>query len=490
MRAYLVDCKGSRQVRFIDLQGKVRAMRVGGSIPFADEVRKFIDRAADRLVTGEAMGDADRKVLDALRQFPRALRVLSDAGLVRVCADESVGANLDDWRDSFPSTRRERARTQRSRASSVLVDLCGFRTIRDIDLVRVRKAIDSMQAGGVPSHTIHAKAVAVKQFAKWLASADSGRRLHESPLKDLPVPQGESVRQRRALSVSEQRDLLRIVPGLATYSGTRGDGVRWELTGDDRRLLYWFTLETGLRAKEVRQVERRYLTLDDDRPRFTMPAASTKSKRGVEMSLSPALADALREHCRNKAHSALLFVTPTVSGFSKMIRRDLAHARAAWIKEAAHDPAESLRRSESDYLASQNKRGEVVDFHALRVSAISSWVEAGMPLQRVQERARHKDLAITLRIYTKVTDAMRREDVRFLPALAESVTKTVTTRAAVGDGVVCHSVDTVNAPRLALSVPACHTHTISQALDSTRDSIDRPDLSLVVNGGVSAGGGT
>jgi hypothetical protein len=335
-----------------------------------------------------------------------------------------------------------------------------------------------------------AKGVAVKAFSKWLASTDSGKRLHESPLAELRVPGGESERRRRALTVPEQKDFLRLVAFQSTMRGTMGDGSRWELTDPDRRLLYWFPLETGLRAKEIRECERRFLTLEGDRPRLTLPPHVTKSKRAAEIALSPAIVEALREHSRSKTDAAPLLALPATSAFSRMISRDLANVRQAWLSEAGMVPDEYTRRAESDYLAATNKRDEVVDFHALRVSAVTTWIEAGMPLHRVQERARHKDAAITLGICTKVQDAVKREDVRFVPCLVDSVTEFVTNRRAVGDGVTCHSDDTKPGVRMAINGPEYPTGQTRPPLGFSGSSPENPAPSSNVHRLESAGGGT
>jgi integrase/recombinase XerD len=71
-----------------------------------------------------------------------------------------------------------------------------------------------------------------------------------------------------------------------------------------------------------------------------------------------------------------------------MLQRDLAAARAAWIREARTD-GEREQREASDFLRYEDAAGQVADFHALRHTYISGIVAGGASVKTAQELARH-----------------------------------------------------------------------------------------------------
>jgi integrase len=44
----------------------------------------------------------------------------------------------------------------------------------------------------------------------------------------------------------------------------------------------------------------------------------------------------------------------------------------------------------------------ILDFHALRTTAITRWVKAGLPPEQVKTLARHSTITLTLDVYTKL----------------------------------------------------------------------------------------
>jgi hypothetical protein len=84
---------------------------------------------------------------------------------------------------------------------------------------------------------------------------------------------------------------------------------------------------------------------------------------------------------------------------AKMLRKDLAAARKAWIAEVK-TIAEKEVREKSDFLKYKNAAGEVVDFHATRHTYISSIVAGGASVKTAQELARHSNPSLTIGRYS------------------------------------------------------------------------------------------
>jgi hypothetical protein len=72
----------------------------------------------------------------------------------------------------------------------------------------------------------------------------------------------------------------------------------------------------------------------------------------------PATAELLVEHLNGGAADGQAYAV------AKMMRDDLADARAKWLREAEADPKEHERRTKSDVLAYTDHRGRKADFHA------------------------------------------------------------------------------------------------------------------------------
>ena len=116
--------------------------------------------------------------------------------------------------------------------------------------------------------------------------------------------------------------------------------------------------------------------------------------------LSTDVAAALIEHVANKAPQTPVFALPPgKEELAAMLLADVALARVAWLKFAAYDPDERLRREQSDFLQAQNDKGEVLDFHALRHTCGAWYFEAGASPKEVQTLMRHATIMLTMDTY-------------------------------------------------------------------------------------------
>ena len=89
---------------------------------------------------------------------------------------------------------------------------------------------------------------------------------------------------------------------------------------------------------------------------------------------------------------------------ARMLRSDLAAARAAWLKAAEQEPEmvkEQMRAS--DFLLYSDRQGHVADFHSLRVLFISRVVAGGASVKEAQQLARHSTPLLTVNTYSRAT---------------------------------------------------------------------------------------
>lgn len=180
-----------------------------------------------------------------------------------------------------------------------------------------------------------------------------------------------------------------------------GDGDPTCGSGAERAVLYRLAAETGLRAGELRSLTRASFNLDGDEPTVTVAAAYAKNRREAVQPLPPPLVPTLREHLSSKLPAAPAFVMLKANMIARILRADLAAARAAWLKESK-TPQEQEKREASNFLTYRDDAGRVADFHAFRHTYISNLIAGGVHPKTAQQLARHGSIGLTMDRYTHV----------------------------------------------------------------------------------------
>ncbi len=101
---------------------------------------------------------------------------------------------------------------------------------------------------------------------------------------------------------------------------------------------------------------------------------------------------------------------------TEMLKKDLALARAPWLKESANEQ-ERQRREQSSFLKYQNDQGQYADFHALRKTFITNLSRAGVSPKTAQLLARHSDINLTMNTYTMLGVLDQAAAVEALPPI-------------------------------------------------------------------------
>ncbi len=275
-------------------------------------------------------------------------------------------------------------------ALSRLFAACGVATIRDLDPLTIHSAL---AAEPLSARSRNKHRGFVLAFVRWLY--DHGR-LQSLPRGFARIERSsEDVDRRvvrRALSPPELDRLIRSThsgPPIVAARGPRcGPHQPVWITGPDRALVYRLAVGTGLRANEIRTLTRECFSLEGLEPTILVRAERAKNGRQAVQPISPALAGDLSAHLTGKAAGDPVFRLPAKT--AQMIGRDLATAG----------------------IAVQDDQGRIVDFHALRVTYITSLVRSGANPRVVQRLARHSDVKLTLQVYTHVDDRDLHEAVK------------------------------------------------------------------------------
>ena len=302
---------------------------------------------------------------------------------------------------------------------------CGFARPGDLDAVKVSEHLGELRRvrpvperrgrrwgkearrgrSGLSARSINRRVAAVKAFATWMFRND---RLRVNPFKQLrPLNVKADRRQRRR--ALDDGEIVRLLGAAETGPDFRG------LSGADRAMLYRVALETGLRAGELASLTPEAFDLADVRAAVvTVEAAYTKSGETAEQPIGAKLAGALKGYLRGRP--ARVAVWRLGNWTAKAVRFDLAAARSAWTAEAG-TPAEAERREGSDFLAAEDRAGQVVDFHCLRHTFITRLARAGVHPAVAQRLARHSSIELTMQFYTHLRLADTRGALDRLPDL-------------------------------------------------------------------------
>jgi len=180
-------------------------------------------------------------------------------------------------------------------------------------------------------------------------------------------------KKRRALTVEECRGLIKAAP-------------------KDRATCYTVLLYTGLRRAEAAALTWGLVKLDVANPYIELPAEITKSGKGESVPLAPEAAQALRGIRRRASNAAAVFPKlPTMKRF----RADLAAAG----------------------IAAQDERGRKVVLHSLRHSLATMLAQSQVPPAVAMKIMRHRDIKLTLEVYTDAEHLPAAAAVASLPSL-------------------------------------------------------------------------
>jgi integrase len=384
---------------------KLGGRKVRPGTPGADRVtvesRKWYGTVAGRQVPLCRDKAAAQKMLNKL---------LTDAAMKSVGMADPFGGqrerpladHISDWERDLLNRGRtaKHAKLSAGRVRRA-VEGCRFITIADISASRVQEYLAGLQQED--GRRVKARAsvatcnhvlTALRGFCRWLVK---DRRTAVNPLAHLSAGNTQTDRrhQRRELQPAEVALLLASARQGSTYC---------RLAGPDREMLYAVALMTGLRSAELASLAPESFDLDADPPTVTVAAAYSKHRREDVLPLHTDLVARLRPWLAGRPDGAPLWPGRWAALFKagKMLRRDLARARSAWVKAAGTVEESDRRAADRYFLAYRDADGRVADFHSLRHTFISSLARAGVNPKVAQTLARHSTITLTLDRYAHV----------------------------------------------------------------------------------------
>ncbi len=169
-----------------------------------------------------------------------------------------------------------------------------------------------------------------------------------------------------------------------------------KMTPDKRHLLYRLALETGLRSNELRSLTGASFNLGD--PSVTISSTHAKNSKEATLPLKRGTAKLVQSHISIKKPQVNLFEKMAdPSSVARMLRKDCADARAAWIEQAV-SPQQRSERMDSTFL--QNNDSGHIDFHGLRHTFGTMLAASGVHPKTIQTLMRHSDINLTMSRYS------------------------------------------------------------------------------------------
>ncbi len=269
------------------------------------------------------------------------------------------------------------------------------RYLADLTPSQVQRAIAAMREGdkdtaGLSLQTCNHTLRAVKSFSRWMVA---DQRTSEDALAHVKAFNVKTDRRHDRRSLSDD-EIIRLLK--TAENGPDREGV----CGKDRAMLYRVALGTGFRRGELASLTPQSFKLDDTPATVAIAAAYSKHRRTDIQPIRPDLSAMLGPWLKGRPMASPVFAMPNHT--SRMIREDLAAARAAWLNEVKDDEKATADRNRTDFLASVDAGGCVADFHALRHTYVTRLVQSGASVKVAQELARHSTPTLTLGRYAHI----------------------------------------------------------------------------------------
>lgn len=319
-----------------------------------EQLGRQIQRLINYKAAGEQLNPDCSRWLE--QDCPRKLRQrLADVGLLdkkKVHAGKPLSEYMDEFKVSITSPKHAR---ETARKIQRILLACKFQTWLDVCGTAVDGFVRSLN---VTPRTKHHYIAAFRQFSKWMVREGYADRIPD--IKSVKVP----IRFERAFELDEFERLLE-----ATFS----EPVRYGLTGEQRGLLYWLAVETGLRRGELQTL--RPTSFDFQNNTVFVSGENTKNGDDATQTISHELSARIEQYIKAKMPHAQLFNMPNKT--AEMLRDDCRAAK----------------------LVIENNIG-TFKFHNLRHSCGSFLAAKGVHPKVIQEILRHKDINLTMSRYT------------------------------------------------------------------------------------------
>jgi integrase len=377
-------------------------------------------RAGDGRRVREVLS-TDKRVAERIRAKRISQRDLEMSGLGAI---EGQSRPLEELRDAFMADLATRASRRyiayaRQRIDDVLRGTHAKRVCdaRPYELIQLRARM--LTAGLSPTPANH-KIDTLRSMLSWAVKVGL---IAENPLAHIPrLPQPERTRvhRRRAMSEDEitrfldaaradDREALERRSHPGKRRGRPGE-PHWPLRRLGIRIpqapMWRAFLECGCRYGELTRAM--WADLDLDRRTLFLRSEHTKSGRSRQIPLLDGLVAELRELREIEAQALRRPVMPSDPVF-------MSPEACAWPIATRTAMRIFDRVLEAAGIDRLDHQGRKLDIHALRHSAASRLLRAGVPLQKVQHILGHADARMTSRIYAHLSVEDLRDAVEAIP---------------------------------------------------------------------------
>jgi integrase len=345
---------------------------------------KAAEKIEELLSSGGILSPDLQKWIENLRESTREKLIklgLIDSQRMLNHLGKSLAQHLDDFRGALLAKGNGEGYADQIKSTVELIFTeCGFKVWGDIDANKVYTFLADLRGeNGIGQRSFNYYLKSCKQFCKWLCKE---QRATTNPLEHLScVTQTEKRRQRRALTLDEQRKLLE-----ATENGQ----THHNMTGCSRSQVYRLALQTGLRANEIRSLT--VGSFDFAECIVTLQGAYAKNKKTAVMDLKPETAAELKTFLAGKMPHIRAFAMPDQP--SKMIEKDLETAGIPYKTDEG-----------------------TADFHSLRHSFITNLARSGVKPYEAMALARHSTITLTMNFYTHTVRESLRKIINEQPDL-------------------------------------------------------------------------
>jgi integrase len=376
---YFVQFKGrdGKWKKFKAADNERDAERIGENIMtimwLCDPVapRRLYGASGDILQWFEGLPEKQRDQLTEWCGIPDSFGTRSD----------TISARVDQWHDELlaKGCTKGHADLLKTRVNRI-IDGCGFRNVADLTEKPIVKWLGKRT---MKMRTRNHYITHVKQFAKWLVE---NRVLTADPLLRLKKGKVTDERERRALTDQELEDLIK--------TARASKEILFGHDGRFRALVYSLAAQTGLRVGEIRKLTVGDFRLDGEEPHVVVRASIAKNAKVAYQPLVGRLPSQLKGYIGRMDSETRPF--PVTTRAADMIKEDLAAAKIP-----------------------QKTAEGVADFHALRNTFITRLALANISPAQAMKLARHSTPELTMRVYTKVSQAEARAAVERLSDLPE-----------------------------------------------------------------------
>jgi len=324
-----------------------------------------------RLVACKHCGDVpnvdDRHYIESMP--PRLSKRLTSIGLLdrrRHMAGRPIQEHVNAF-ERYVAARQTNTAAHSKRQAGYVRRVCAALHIHMYDDLRESDILQHVKDLGLSNTTRRQYLIAIRDFCAWM---QRDKRGIGNPLENTKLPDANDDTPRRPLTVDEFRQLMAYLETFERYPKQK---TGW--LASDRRLIYWFCVSTGLRQNETRTRRVCDLSLDHEPASVGISWRDAKNDRSAVVPFGRDLADALREYTRGKHPSAKLFPLPVSrNDITRMFERDL---RGAGVEPRHPDT------------------GLVIDFHALRTTAICWWLDVyGLSVKKTAAMARASERTV------------------------------------------------------------------------------------------------